>query len=143
MRSRYFSCSKFADWLRGTPKLSAGTGEEWRDWKKSAKESRPIRYWLAEEGLDYIQDFIMYPIDKIYGVKYYINNSFITKTHCLTGTLEKGKWWELDERILNCLFTELVNWVEIDLAWKNIIYSYPKRKKCDCSLCQKEQSTEN
>lgn len=56
MRSRYFSCSKFADWLRGTPKLSCGTSEEWRDWEISAKQSRPIRYWLAEEGLDYIQE---------------------------------------------------------------------------------------
>ena len=121
MRSRYFSCSKFADWLRGTHKLSAGTGEEWRDWKKSAKESCPIRYWLAEEGLDYIQDFIMYPIDKLYSVKYWVVNRFVTKTHALTSTLEKGKWWEFDDRILYCLFDELVNFVEVEISWKNII----------------------
>ena len=117
----YWSCSKFADWLRGTHKLSAGTGEEWRDWKNSAKDSHPIRYWLAEEGLDYIQDFIMYPIDKIYGVKYWLVNRFVTKTHALTSTLKKGQWHEFDERILYCLFDELVEFVEVEVAWKNII----------------------
>jgi hypothetical protein len=29
----YWSCSKFADWLRGMPKLEAGTIEEWNAWK--------------------------------------------------------------------------------------------------------------
>ena len=32
----YWTCSKFADWLRGTPKLGAATAEEWRDWHKTA-----------------------------------------------------------------------------------------------------------
>ena len=51
-RSRYWSCSRFVDWLRGTAKISSGTGSEWRLWKTAAKETHPIRYWLAEEGLD-------------------------------------------------------------------------------------------
>lgn len=129
MRSRYFSCSKFADWLRGTPKLSAGTGEEWRDWKNSAKESHPIRYWLAEEGLEYIQDFIMYPIDKLYSVKYWLVNRYVTKTHALTSTLKKGQWHEFDDRILYCLFDELVNFVEVEIAWKNIVCSKDAKKE--------------
>ena len=50
-RSNYCSCSKFADWLRGTPKLSAGTEKQWRVWKEAAKDSHTIRYWIVEEGL--------------------------------------------------------------------------------------------
>jgi len=129
MRSRYWSCSKFADWLRGTEKLQAGTGTEWNLWKKSAKAAYPVRYWLAEEGLDYIQDFVNWPLDKIYGFKYWINNRFVTRTHALTSSLKRGDWWELDTRIMHCLFDELVNHVEIEIAANNFRWNEESRKK--------------
>lgn len=28
---KYWSCTKFADWIRGTPKLLAGTAEQWNE----------------------------------------------------------------------------------------------------------------
>ena len=77
-RSNYWSCSKFADWLRGTPKPIAGTSEEWDDWNKAAETKHPIRYWLAEEALDRIQKFINWPLDQLYDIKYYINNRWVT-----------------------------------------------------------------
>lgn len=117
----YWSCSRFADFLRGIPKLEVGSSKEWNDWEKEAKTKHPIRYYIAEEFLDKIQDIIMYPIDKLYAVKYWFNNRFITKTHALTSNLKKGEWHELDERILHCLFTELVKFVQIEKSWKNII----------------------
>jgi hypothetical protein len=129
MRSRYWSCSKFADWLRGTDKISAGTSQEWNDWDNTAKSSYPIRYWLAEEGLDKLQDFIMWPTDKLYSVKYWINNRFVTKTHTLTSNLKKGQWHELDTRIMHCLFDELVNHVEIEIAASNFRWSEEAREK--------------
>ncbi len=84
MRSNYWSCSSFADWLRGTPKLSAGTSEQWRDWRRTAKTTHSFRYWLAEQGLDHLQNIVMYIPDKIYAVKYYVNNRWVTGTHKLT-----------------------------------------------------------
>ena len=57
-RTHYWSCSKFADWVRGTRKLEAGTSDEWNDWTTKAKGYNPIRYWLAEEGLDYISNVV-------------------------------------------------------------------------------------
>ena len=113
MRNRYWSNGKFANWVRGTPQPECGTSKEWRDWKQTAKTKHPFRYWLAETALDKIQDFIMYPIDKLYSVKYWLVNRFVTKTHQLTSNLKKGEWHELDERILHCLFDELVNFVEV------------------------------
>ena len=50
----YWTCSPFADWIRGTTKLKCGTGKEWAEWEKSAKAQYPIRWWIAEEGLDKI-----------------------------------------------------------------------------------------
>ena len=129
MRSNYWSCSKFADWLRGTNKISAGTGKQWDDWGEAAKKAHPIRYWIAEEGLDYVQNFISWPIDQLYNFKYWINNRFVTRTHTLTSNLKKGDWWELDTRIMHCLFDELVNHVEIELAASNFRWDEEARKK--------------
>lgn len=128
-RRKYYSCSKFADFIRGTVKPYAGTCEEWETWNESAKKKHPIRFYIAEELLDKIQSVIHFPLDVIYEIKYYINNRFITKTHMLESSLEKGKFHEYDQRILHCLFDELVNYVEIDLAWKNIVFDSEERKK--------------
>ena len=125
---QYWSCSKFADWLRGIPKLPIGTLEEWDNWEKKAK-TKKLRYWLAEEGLDHLQNFICWPINRINDVRFYINNRWITKSHSLTSNLKKGKWHEFDERLLHCAFDELVNFVEIELAWMNVVFSKEERKK--------------
>jgi hypothetical protein len=124
--STYWSCSKFADWLRGTDKPQAETSEGWYTWRKASKKAHPIRFWLVEEGLDYIQDFITWPIRKIYDVKYYINNRYITRTHCLTAhsrDISPGQWRDVGNRFLPCLFNELVDFVEVELAWWHIAWA--------------------
>lgn len=127
----YFSCSKIADKIRGTPKLEVGSSKDWKNWEEEAKKKHPIRYYIAEELLDKIQNVIMYPIDKIYNIKYWFNNRFITKTHALTSNLKRGQWHEMDERILNCLFDELVSFIEIEKSWKNIICDEDAARKYD------------
>ena len=132
MRKHYWSCSTFADWLRGTPKNGAKTAEGWRDWRKDAETKYPFRYWLAEEGLDKIQNFIWWPIDKLYDLKYYINNRYITKSHCLTAhprDIKPGQWCDVGNRFLPCLFNELVDFVEIEQAWWNIAWDKEARAK--------------
>ena len=52
----YWSCTKFADWLRGTAKLGAGTSEQWDEWRTTAQMKHNFRYWVAEEALDAIQN---------------------------------------------------------------------------------------
>lgn len=122
MRSNYWSYSKFADWVRGTPKPVAATSEEWNAWHKSAKTQK-IRYWLVEDGFDYLQNFVSWPMDRIHDLNHYINNRWTSKTHALTSNLKRGQWHELDTRILHCLFDELVNFVEIDEALMQVISS--------------------
>lgn len=130
--SNYWSCSAFADWLRGTPKLIAGTADEWRDWRKTAKSVHPARYWLAEEGLDLLQDFITWPVRKIYDIKYYINNRYITRSHACTAhkqDIKPGAWCDVGDRFLPCLFNELVDFVEVELAWWHIVWDEEARKE--------------
>jgi hypothetical protein len=133
-RSNYWSCGKFADWLRGTAKLKAGTGKEWRLWKEQAKSTHPIRYWIVEEGLDYLQNFVNWPSDRINDVRYYINNRWISHTHRLTAhpsNIKPGTWCDVGNRFLPCLFNELVDFVEIEQAWHYCIWSDDNKTKFD------------
>lgn len=126
MRGSYWSCSKFADWLRGTAKPRAETSKGWRVWTQAAKSSHPIRYWIVEEGLDLVQDFIYWPVRRLYDVKYYINNRWVTRTHALTAharDIKPGEWQDVGYRFLPCLFNELVDFVEIELAWWHIVWA--------------------
>jgi len=130
--TRYWSCSPFADWLRGTKKLSAGTSEEWDDWTTTAQMKHNFRYWLAEEGLGHLQDFVTWPIRKIYDVKYYINNRWVTGSHRLTAhprDIKPGQWRDVGDRFLPCLFNELVDFVEIETAWMQIAWNSEERHK--------------
>jgi len=134
MRSHYWTCSKFADWLRGTPKLGAGTSEEWDEWYKTAGAAHPIRYWIAEEGLDILQKIVYYIPDRLNDVRYYINNRWVSKSHALTADtrdIRPGSWSDVGNRFLPCLFNELVNFVEIEQAWHYVMWNDEERKKFD------------
>lgn len=128
----YWSCSKFADWLRGTDKLGAATHREWKTWRTDASKAHPFRYWLAEEGLDHVQDVIMWIPDKLNSIRYYINNRWVTKTHCLTAhprDINPGEWRDVGNRFLPCLFNELVNFVEVEQAWHHVMWDDAAREK--------------
>jgi hypothetical protein len=127
----YWSCSKFADWVRGS--VSPEFFELGDDsWGKAAKAAHPIRYWLAEDGLTYLQDFLTWPIRKIYDAKYYINNRWVTRTHALTAhprDISRGSWCDVGNRFLPCLFNELVDFVEVELAWWHIAWDTKEEAK--------------
>jgi hypothetical protein len=134
MRSHYWTCSKFADWVRGTKKLSAGTSEEWDEWTTTAKMRHNFRYWLAEEGIDYVQKFVYYIPDKLNDVRYYINNRWISHSHALTAhprDIQPGSWNDVGNRFLPCMFNELVDFVEIEQAWHHCMWSDEAKTKFD------------
>ena len=128
----YWTCSKFADWIRGTTKLKCGTGKEWAEWEKAAKAQYPIRWWIAEEGLDKLQNIWCYIPERINDVRYYINNRWITKSHALTAhprDIKPGQWRDVGNRFLPCLFNELVDFVEVEQAWHHCMWSDEAGKK--------------
>jgi hypothetical protein len=132
MRSNYWTIGKFADWIRGTPKLSIGSSKEWDEWYKTAGAAHPIRYWIAEEGLDYLQKIVYYIPDKLNDLRYYINNRWVSCSHSLTAhprDIKPGQWQDVGYRFLPCLFNELVDFVEIETAWHHCVWSDEERKK--------------
>lgn len=125
MRRSYWSNSNLANWIRGTAKPNSETSEGWRSWNRLARTTHPVRYWIAEEALDRIQNFIYWPTDQLYAIKYYINNRWVTRTHALTAhprDIRPGTWQDVGYRFLPCLFNELVDYVEIELAWFHIAW---------------------
>lgn len=115
-RLNYWSCSKFANYIRGTPKPPALEWEEWDKWHDNAKKNYPWRYWITEELLDKLQNLVNFPLDLVYTIRVYIRNRFIDQTHVLKTRLEPGEYYDLDTRILYGLFNELVDLVEIEYA---------------------------
>ena len=140
MRANYWSNSKFSKYLRTKVGIHSPTALEWKEWKvwrKNYKSKSPKMYWVTEELLDRIQDVINYIPDKLYNVKYYLKNRFITKTHYIKTNFKPGHWHELDEKILFGLFNALVDFVEIEKAWMFVVfddkefekYKFPKTFK--------------
>lgn len=132
MRSHYWTIGKFAGWIRGTPSPGALTSEGWDEWHERASKLHPIRYWIAEEGLDYLQTIVYYIPDKLNDVRYYINNRFVSRSHSLTAharDIRPGSWSDVGNRFLPCMFNELVDFVEIEQAWHHCMWNDEARSK--------------
>lgn len=115
-RINYWSCSNFADWVRGEKKPLALGLDEWEEWRINAKSKHPIRYFIAESVLDTIQNLVLFPVDLLRTTRNWWHNRFVHKTHFLKTGLKPGVFHELDERILYGLFNEFKEFVEVDLA---------------------------
>lgn len=125
----YWSCSKFANWIRGSDKPNSLSGLGWKNWRKESQKAHPFRFWLAEEFLSHAQDFVNWPMNRLYGIKYYLINRYVSRTHAMTSNLSRGQWHEFEERMLHSLFDELVNFVEIEQAHLYMIHDSEEREK--------------
>lgn len=131
-RVRYWSSSSFAKFLQkryaDMDKPSAAPMEEWRSWDDRLKERSPFIFWFTEEFLDDVQKVLYFPYDFLCSIRYYLYNRFVTKTHALTSSLERGTFHEFEERILHCTFDELVRFVEVEKAWMQMVWAEPEIK---------------
>lgn len=127
----HWSCSKFADRVRGTVKPYAASNKEWKEWEANAKAKHPIRHWLVEVAFDAVQNFFYWPLERLYDAKYYIVNRWVDQSHALVAHpkhIKPGKFQDLDYRILHCIFDELVDFVEIEKAYSNFRWDTEKSK---------------
>lgn len=115
-RFNYWTCSKCANFIRGVEKPFALEWGEWDLWKEKQRKERPIRFWLSDTLLEYVQDIVYFPYDVYSNLRHYIQNRWIDKRHYLKTGLKPGHYYEFDERILHGLFNELVDYVEIECA---------------------------
>lgn len=116
MRAKYWSDSKLARWIRNYHRPDWATLDEWDDWNEAAKKENPVRYWIAEIAMNKLQDIVYWPKDKIWDLRCYIVNRWVDRTHYMRTGLEPGQWHEFDTRMLHGMFTELVDYVEVECA---------------------------
>lgn len=125
----HWSCSKLADFIRGTKKPLGGTVSEWNRWEEMAKQKSRLRYWLAEDGLDFVQNLLGSPLNIIRQLANHLNNRYILVTHGLVASkesLKRGQWHDLSHRFLPCMFSALVDFVEMECAHVSYLWSENK-----------------
>jgi hypothetical protein len=113
-RRSYWSCSKFAAWLRSfqdIPSPYALSSDEWEAYKEEHKGK--LCYKLAE-WLDNVQDVVYYPVDLVRKVCRNVHNLWIG-THCLKTSLKKGQWHEFDTLVKYGIMENFIDFVEKEL----------------------------
>lgn len=127
---RYWSNSKVADYIRyfgGVDKKpSSATLGEWSEWRR--ENEYKLAYKIADDWLDSLQNFILFPKSVYLYIKRYIKNRFIDKLHCLDTKLSKGEYYDLDTRILYGVFEALVDFVEIEKSHMHQTFVLDKKK---------------
>jgi hypothetical protein len=124
--SRHYSSSGLFNWLRKKFKIvkpAALSWEDWDKWEHHNRQQHPVAYWVTETLPEKLEDLVSWFVDPVLELKHYVRNRWVTETHKLKTDLAPGKYYELDTRILHGLFTELVNFVEIEKAWMQLICS--------------------
>lgn len=129
---RHYSSSAFIKWLRNKLDINKPYALPWggfEKWEAELKAQRPIAYFFTEVLPEWFEKPAEWLIDPIHEGTYYIRNRFVTQTHVLRTGLEKGKWHELERRMLHGMFNELVDFVEIDQAWHHVVWDNEAKQK--------------
>ena len=100
---------------------------EWDEWEAKMRKERPFAYWLNETVPDFFEDLwktITKPFNEL---RYWIRYRVFDKYHIINTGLEPG-YHDCDERMLHGMFNMLVDFVEIERAWMNVVFSDENRK---------------
>jgi hypothetical protein len=123
-RRNYWSCGPVAHWILSRvshDKPNAATSEDWAIWHKTLKTNHPYVDWIVETALDDVQDIICFPLDVLYSIEVYVRNRFVDRLHYIPTYLPKGRYHEIDTRLLHGLFSLLADHVECDKAHMHMI----------------------
>lgn len=118
----YITNSKFFDNLRkhmGIDKPFALEWDKWDDWNAQLKTDKPFAYFFTETVPGWLEDVAYYIPTPIDNVRYYCRNRFMRKTHMLRTNTKFGEYSDMDTRIFEGVMNAIVDYVEIELAWKS------------------------
>lgn len=104
----------FRKWLKPN-RPTALTQQEWRTWNKNYRENYPVRYKISKV-LSRISGFAYRMKMRYWDVK-----DFITQRNVKVRTGLKPGYADTCDLMLNTMMTMLVDYVEIDCAWSNLV----------------------
>ena len=127
-RRNYWSLGKVSKWILPEWDDSPKTAEDWQEHNRSVSEKAPVRYWIAQEGIDHLQDIVMFPMDFLVYWRDYFKNR-MEQSHCLCSDLAKGEYHDKVELLLHANFQALVDFVEIECASAYSVFHIHKDMK--------------
>jgi hypothetical protein len=93
---------------------------EWDQINARIRQEHPVGWFLTETLPDWIEAVCEFVTAPYYNTRYYIRNRFYRKTHQLRTDCPVGEYWDTDERILTAMANAIIDYVEIELAYKHI-----------------------
>lgn len=129
MRMKLVKMNKFFKALETIKEPINLSSEQWRNWEKEQRSNRPIAFFFYVTVKESIRDLwtsFVYNcwITPIYAIKYRT-----THRYNILHTGLKPDYHDFDRRILHGVFNELVNFVECDKAWLNVVFGDNKGKR--------------
>lgn len=118
----YLSCSPLMDKVRkrlGIDKPKWAQFDEWDTWNTNTRKNYPVKWFLTETVPQFIDDVYEAITSPYYDTRYYIRNRFIRKTHVLRTDCPVGTYQDTDERLLSAMANAVIDFVEIELAYKS------------------------
>jgi len=131
-RGTYWSLSKLSRFIKDKVRISSPYAlsiEDWKKWEEDYQTNHPFTYWVTEEFLDDVQDYIMFIPDFYDGVRYYVSNKFFDKPHLLPSGLKPGQYYDLRTTMLHSMFESIVRFVEVEKAHMNWVFDKEERSK--------------
>jgi len=122
MKRYYFEESKLVDRLRtrfGIVKPIALPWREWDEWNEKIKKEKPVAYFITETVPEFLDNVLGKIPTPIADIRYYCRNRFYRKSHVLPCYFKPGEYHDLDERLLHGIMNSLVDFVEVELAYKS------------------------
>lgn len=115
--------------LKTNPKEQLQIIKNWKEKEEKQKSERPVEYFFTVTVKDYFMNLYenLYRVLWSYPV-HYIKYRTTHKYNILETGL-KPNYYDFDKRILYGLFNELVNFVECEKAWMNIVFTPGKNAR--------------
>ena len=103
--------------------------EQWSNWEKEQRSNRPIAFFFYVTLKESIRDLWTSFVYNCWTTPIYAIKYRTTHRYNILHTGLKPEYYDLDRRILHGVFNELVNFVECDKAWLNVVFGENKGKR--------------
>ena len=104
---------------------------EWDKWHEKTRVKRPIAYFLSETVPDFTENIWKTITSPYHNMRKFLRYRIFAPMHIIKTGLEPG-YWDMDSRLMHGVFNMLVDFVEIEKAWMNVVFNEESRKKFKC-----------
>lgn len=100
---------------------------EWTKWHETTRKERPWAYFIAETVPEFLRDSCKRITDPINSARSWVRYRVFDRMHVVNTGLAPG-YHDSDERMLHGMFSLLVDYVEVELAWMHVVFDKTARE---------------